>query len=227
VLRAPAYAWRVQLHPRALVVLAIALTACGEPAPELREWRPSDHQQPAAGEPAAAGGAVAPPEEQSPEQTEIRAASALFSSMCASCHGQLGRGDGPGRPPVAEVADLTTAEWQDARTDEQIAEVIREGRGGFMPGFGDRLSPAGVDALVRHVRRLGGRGATEDAGEAEGEDGAAAAEPVPEVAPGTETAPEATAPATAAEPAPETAPATGPAPEQPPEPEGETAPAAP
>lgn len=156
VTRAPAYSCAVQLSPRALTALAIALTACGEPQPELREWQPSDHGQPSAADPAATDRAVAPPEDSSPEQTEIRAATALFRSMCASCHGEAGRGDGPGRPPVAEVADLSTREWQESRTDQQIAEVVREGRGGFMPAFGDRLSPAGVDALVRHIRRLGG-----------------------------------------------------------------------
>jgi hypothetical protein len=56
---------------------------------------------------------------------------------------------------VAPIADFTDVSFQSARTDDDIAQVIREGRGGFMPAFGDRLSPAGVAALVRHVRRFG------------------------------------------------------------------------
>lgn len=139
-----------------MAVIGLALIACGEPQRELREWQPSDHQQPTAGAPT--GGRTAPPEaDPDPQATERRAAAALFQAMCGSCHGQEGRGDGPGRPPAAPVSDLTSAAWQDARTDEEIAEAITLGRGGFMPAFGDRLSAPGIAALVRHVRRLGGR----------------------------------------------------------------------
>ena len=90
-----------------------------------------------------------------PAATEARAATALFGSMCAQCHGQSGAGDGAGRPPVAQIPDFRDTAFQSARTDEQLAEVIANGRGGFMPAFGARLSPEGVAALVRHVRRLG------------------------------------------------------------------------
>ncbi len=136
--------------------LALALTlGCGSDASrDLREWTPSDHQPPE-GETGERGGA---PDEVDvdPAVAEARAATSLFGAMCGECHGPEGRGDGPGRPPVAQVPDFTTAAWQASRTDEQLATSIAEGRGGFMPAFGDRLSPEGVQALVRHVRRLGG-----------------------------------------------------------------------
>jgi mono/diheme cytochrome c family protein len=128
------------------------LMACGgdERTGELREWRPSDHQQPSTAAPSTAAPStddrVAPAEDtRDPAETERRAVIALFASMCASCHGESGRGDGPGRPPVAQMSDLTTATWQSGRTDEQIAEVIVEGRGMML----------GIAALDRHVRRLG------------------------------------------------------------------------
>jgi mono/diheme cytochrome c family protein len=162
------------------------LMACGgdERTGELREWRPSDHQQPSTAAPSTAAPStddrVAPAEDtRDPAETERRAVIALFASMCASCHGESGRGDGPGRPPVAQMSDLTTATWQSGRTDEQIAEVIVEGRG-MMPGFGEQLSAQGIAALVRHVRRLGA---------------APAAAPAPPPAPGaTAGAPGGTAP---------------------------------
>jgi mono/diheme cytochrome c family protein len=153
-----------------IVVIGIALVACGEPQRELREWQPSDHQQPSAGAPS--DGRTAPPEarDPDPEATERRAAAALFQAMCGSCHGREGRGDGAGRPPAAPVSDLTSAAWQESRTDEEIAEAITLGRGGFMPAFGEQLSAPGIAALVRHVRRLGGRGGETEGG-AEAEDG--------------------------------------------------------
>lgn len=139
---------------RSALALVVLLAACGEPeSRDLREWTAADHQPPE-GETGDRGGA--PDEDVDPAVAEARAATSLFGAMCAQCHGPEGRGDGPGRPPVAQVPDFTSAEWQASRSDAQLATGISEGRGGFMPAFGDRLSPEGVAALVRHVRRLGG-----------------------------------------------------------------------
>lgn len=138
----------------ALVVLT-TLASCGRgDARHLREWTPADHQPPE-GDTTGRGGA---PDEVdgSPAETEAAAAAALFGSMCATCHGADGSGNGPGRPPVAVVPDFRDTAWQTARDDEQLAASITDGRGGFMPPFGQRLSPEGVAALVRHVRRLAG-----------------------------------------------------------------------
>lgn len=174
-----------------MAVIGIALVACSEPPREVREWQPSDHQQPSPGAPS--DGRTAPPEarDPDPQATEQRAATALFQAMCGSCHGQEGRGDGPGRPPAAPVSDLTSAAWQDARTDAEIAEAITLGRGGFMPAFGDRLSAPGIAALVRHVRRLGGRGpgVAAEPGTAPATETAPGAEPEPGTGTETETAP--------------------------------------
>ena len=146
----------VNVRPALLGSLLVALSGCGEATtPDLEEWTPADHQQ----EEAAADDVrrAAPDEvDADPATTELRAATSLFGAMCASCHGATGRGDGPGRPPVAQIPDFTDAAFQTDRTDEALGTVIRDGRGGFMPGFGDRLSPEGIAALVRHVRRLGG-----------------------------------------------------------------------
>jgi mono/diheme cytochrome c family protein len=139
-----------------LLTVALFALGCGEPEPALREWQPSDHQSPHR---VFGDRRAAPPESEQaedPAQVEIRAATALFQSLCASCHGSDGRGGGPARPPAA-IPDLTSEELQAGRTDAELAAAIREGRGPFMPAFGDRLSAQGIAALVRHVRRLGGR----------------------------------------------------------------------
>jgi mono/diheme cytochrome c family protein len=130
--------------------LALVAAACGDPEGELREWQPSDHQAPAASPDTVPQAEVDP----DPEATEIRAATALFASMCGSCHGLDGRGGGPGVPPGATMPDLASAALHAERSDDELAQVISAGRG-LMPGFGDRLSPAGIAALTRHVRRLG------------------------------------------------------------------------
>lgn len=142
-------------RPALALAALIALASCGgDDTRGLREWTPADHQPPE-GETSDRSGA---PDEvdADPAVTEARAATALFGSLCASCHGDDGNGQGPGRPPVAQVPDFRDSTWQSSRDDAQLAASIVDGRGGFMPAFGTRLSPEGVAALVRHVRRLGG-----------------------------------------------------------------------
>jgi mono/diheme cytochrome c family protein len=103
---------------------------------------------PAAGSTAAGGGAA------DPETAQRRAAQALWRVSCAGCHGPVGRGGGAELPPGAQVPNLADPAWQAKRSDEELAGVIREGRG-MMPAFGDRIRPGGIDALVAHVRSLG------------------------------------------------------------------------
>jgi mono/diheme cytochrome c family protein len=80
-------------------------------------------------------------------------ASAVFAQACAKCHG------GDGRGGLAMVAngprpiDLTSSEWQGARSDQELAAAIRAGRGA-MPPFGDVLTARQIDALGSYVRRL-------------------------------------------------------------------------
>lgn len=127
--------------------VAALLVACDGRRGELREWTPEDHQPPPS---------VAPQGQAAPQETgdpKVRAAQALWTMRCASCHGPTGAGDGDGRPPGAAIPDMTTAAFHEARTDAQIAEVIEKGRG-LMPAFGDQLSAQGIEALVNHVRSL-------------------------------------------------------------------------
>ncbi len=127
----------------ALALGAALLTACGgEPSGELREWRPSDHQLPEG------------MDDSTPDPTMAAdPGAALYGTHCASCHGQSGRGDGPGAPPMARVPSFADPVIQ-ARTDEELTQVIVAGRGGFMPAFGDRLAGPGITAIVAHLRRF-------------------------------------------------------------------------
>lgn len=84
--------------------------------------------------------------------TIARAAAALYTRSCASCHGADGRG-GPGAPPGAQMPDLSAADWHEGNSDEDITAVITDGRG-MMPAFGGQLNERGIAALVQHVRTL-------------------------------------------------------------------------
>lgn len=113
-----------------LVLLLASLTACSkEQSPEPK---PQD-QKPPSNQPASAGDSTL---------------DGLYKSSCAPCHGTDGKGDGPmGRS--LRVADLSSVAWQERVSDEEIAEVIKKGRG-KMPAFD--LPPEKVDGLVKKVR---------------------------------------------------------------------------
>jgi mono/diheme cytochrome c family protein len=126
-------------------LVVAGLAGCGERR-ELREWTPDDHTQPES-----VSGQVAPTN----SMTDAERVALLWVEECASCHGEGGRGDGPSRPADAPVRDLTAQDWQGTVTDEQIAEIIRNGRG-QMPAYDQRINDIGIAALVQHIRSLDG-----------------------------------------------------------------------
>lgn len=77
-----------------------------------------------------------------------------FEKQCVACHGKAGKGNGPAaaalNPRPANLADL---EAMNRLTDEQLRKIIEEGKGS-MPGFGEILKSAELDALVVYVRGL-------------------------------------------------------------------------
>jgi mono/diheme cytochrome c family protein len=127
-----------------------ALFGCEQRVAPTREWQPTDHGQPTQADPSRT-----PPSSTEPEEggTE-RAADALYNVSCAGCHGRDGKGQGPQRPPGAPLPDFTDPQFHAQRTDAQLLQVLREGRG-LMPPFGKQLNDQGLDALIAKVRRFG------------------------------------------------------------------------
>lgn len=132
------------------VALGVGLGAC-ESKPALREWQPSDHQPPPTVAPAGQGEGSSAPETDS----TARAAAALWEMRCASCHGVRGRGDGPNKPPGAQLPDMTAPSYRSAHSDAELHAIIKQGRG-LMPPFAAQLTDLGIDALITHVRTLSG-----------------------------------------------------------------------
>ena len=73
-------------------------------------------------------------------------AAALYTKHCAKCHLEDGKGLESLSPP-----NFTDAKWQSAHTDAELAKNIRNGQGA-MPAFKDVLTPAQINALVKHIR---------------------------------------------------------------------------
>jgi mono/diheme cytochrome c family protein len=71
---------------------------------------------------------------------------ALYTKQCAKCHLADGKGLESLKPP-----DFTDAKWQSEHNNAAIAKGIREGKD-TMPPFKDILTPAQINALVKHIR---------------------------------------------------------------------------
>jgi mono/diheme cytochrome c family protein len=129
--------------------LALALAAgCGGAKPETTADAGAPPATEAPATPAPATGATAAA--GSPEDIQNQ-----YATKCASCHGPKGQGDGIAakalNPKPRNFGDL---EYMATRTDEQLSEVIRNGKGA-MPKWGGILSDARIAGLVAHVRELG------------------------------------------------------------------------
>lgn len=140
---------RAMRLPSTLGVLAAVLVfACNDAPTDLRPWRATDHdhtENPNADQVQVTDAGASEPGHGLDDVTI-----AAWKQNCTSCHGPIGRGDGP-QGPMVHAADLSRAEWQASVTDEQIAATIRQGKG-RMPGFA--LPDATVQRLVALVRML-------------------------------------------------------------------------
>lgn len=80
----------------------------------------------------------------------------LFQTMCASCHGPEGHGDGDSaaelHPPPR---DFAARPWRTEVSPKVIRRVILDGiPGTAMPGYRSALSSTDADVLTEHVYRL-------------------------------------------------------------------------
>ena len=133
-----------------LLVTSLAASACGggKSAPPASDAKP-------AAAPAAAGAISAQAKAEADQ---------IFATRCFTCHGSLGKGDGPGSAGLTpRPRDLTSAEWQASVTDEHIEKIIKFG--GTAVGLSPMMPPNPdltaknevVQALRAHVRELAGK----------------------------------------------------------------------
>jgi cytochrome c oxidase cbb3-type subunit 3 len=83
-----------------------------------------------------------------------------YHTYCAQCHGVHGNGKGVNiRDMSVQPRDHTDATAMSARSDEDIAKVIKEGglsinKSVLMPPWGDVFSDEEVADLVQYLRKL-------------------------------------------------------------------------
>jgi cytochrome c oxidase cbb3-type subunit 3 len=149
------------MSSRRFATLASVLFAvgCNTAPSDLRPWRASDHDH---SEPSSQQ--AAPSRQSTGKDTGIHGIEEVvlvaWKQNCVRCHGVIGRGDGS-QGAMFKASDLTRPEWQSATDDQQIAAVIKNGRGA-MPAF--ELPQPTIDGLVRLIRLLKTAAQRSDAG---------------------------------------------------------------
>jgi len=140
---------RITSYTAALSLSLAAFTfACNNAPADLRTWKATDHDHTV--NPNADQVQVTDAGSEAANQGLDDVTIVAWQQNCTSCHGALGRGDGP-QGQLLHAADLSRADWQEAVTDEAIALTIRQGRG-RMPSF--NLPEATVARLVSLIRML-------------------------------------------------------------------------
>jgi mono/diheme cytochrome c family protein len=78
---------------------------------------------------------------------------ALYTQMCARCHGNDGRGDVEMKKTLPTIQDFALPAFR-AKAPEEVEAVIMTGRN-QMPAFGGALTRPKIQHLGGYVRRLG------------------------------------------------------------------------
>jgi mono/diheme cytochrome c family protein len=73
-----------------------------------------------------------------------------FAMVCARCHGPDGSGASL-TPSLATARNFRDAAFHEERSDEDLARVIRDGKGA-MPPFANVYPPEQIAALVQVIR---------------------------------------------------------------------------
>ena len=128
---------------------------------EPRSWELGEHAAEAMAPEQGAGAADARPD----DATDEAAIERIYGSRCAQCHGEEGEGDGPAAEflyPKPRDFSLgvfkykTTHADAEFPSDDDLRKTIRDGLPGTsMPGWGDTLSDAQIDGLVRLIKVFG------------------------------------------------------------------------
>ena len=136
----------------AACLLFACLFACEQPpaAESLKVWTREDHHS--ADDDRPAPKPADPAARTDPAAGATQLVDVTWRQQCASCHGVLGRGDGP-MGPMVHAPDLARSDWQAKVSDAEIASTIRTGRN-KMPRF-DLPDPV-LQGLVARIRSLAG-----------------------------------------------------------------------
>ncbi len=88
---------------------------------------------------------------------------AKYQEVCAVCHGQSGKGDGPAASALpVKPRNHTDVAYMGKLTDKQIFDTIKlggegVGKSAIMPKWGPLLTDQQIEDLVAYIRTLHGK----------------------------------------------------------------------
>jgi cytochrome c oxidase cbb3-type subunit 3 len=84
----------------------------------------------------------------------------LYGQFCSTCHGQSGKGDGPGAAALnPKPRDHTNKEYMSKMSDEEMMKVIKNGgvsigKSPLMPPWGASLKDDQIQDVIAYIRTL-------------------------------------------------------------------------
>lgn len=88
-------------------------------------------------------------------QAMLDQAKQLYQANCASCHGDTGKGDGPGAASLSKPPqDLTNQQFVSTKSEADFFNAITQGVAPDMPAFSDQISESDRWALAAYIRSL-------------------------------------------------------------------------
>jgi cytochrome c oxidase cbb3-type subunit 3 len=84
----------------------------------------------------------------------------LYGQFCSTCHGQSGKGDGPGAAALnPKPRDHTDKEYMSKMSDEEMIKVIKNGgasigKSPLMPPWGASLKDDQIQDVIAYIRTL-------------------------------------------------------------------------
>lgn len=93
-----------------------------------------------------------------PTEASISAGQKTYRSLCARCHGPMGKGDGGGAGAGGQPADFTDDVWEFGSSDGEIFAAIQQGTSADMESYAERISATEIWNLVNYLRTLKPRG---------------------------------------------------------------------
>ena len=95
-----------------------------------------------------------------PSRADEAAAKESYKNLCVKCHGETGKGDGPGVAKLKKKpGDLTDCARMAKFTDDALFKAIKEGGPAIneskeMNGFSDGMEDEEIKGMVAYVRTM-------------------------------------------------------------------------
>lgn len=96
----------------------------------------------------------------SAEKGDVAKGKALYGNLCATCHGNAGKGEGPAAAALnPKPKDLTDKAYVSKLEDNYLSNIVAKGgaavgKSPLMPPFGASLKEQDVRNLIAFVRSL-------------------------------------------------------------------------